>query len=185
MVENEVERVPTAEAPATTSPALGEEDDSIDLAEVFHRLRRGKRTILKIAFAVFAIATAIAFLLPFRYTSTTSFIPPANISSGNSMASLVEGQLSSLGAGDILGGVKNPGDLYSGILKSRSIADELIHEFHLMDVYRVKKESQAENILTASTDVSVDTKSSIVTVYVTSKSPQLAHDLASGYMDAL
>ena len=126
MVENEVERVPTAEAPATTSPTLGEEDDTIDLVEVFHRLRRGKRTILTTTFAVFAIATAVAFLLPFRYTSTTSFIPPANIGSGNSMASLVEGQLSAMGAGDLLGSIKNPGDLYAGILKSHSIADALI-----------------------------------------------------------
>jgi uncharacterized protein involved in exopolysaccharide biosynthesis len=185
MVENEVERVPTAEAPATTSPALGEEDDSIDLVEVFHRLRRGKRTILTTTFAVFAIATAVAFLLPFRYTSTTSFIPPANIGSGNSMASLVEGQLSAMGAGDLFGSIKNPGDLYAGILKSHAVASELIKRYDLMRVYKVKKESQAEKILASSTAITLDTKSPIVSVDVTAMSPALAHDLASAYMDAL
>jgi len=101
------------------------------------------------------------------------------------MASALAGQLSALGAGDLVGGVKNPGDLYSGILKSRSIASGLVKQFDLMHVYRVKKESQAERILGSSTDVTVDVKSTIVTVGVTAKSPSLAHDLANAYMDAL
>jgi capsule polysaccharide export protein KpsE/RkpR len=101
------------------------------------------------------------------------------------MASALAGQLSALGGGDLLGGVKNPGDLYSGILRSRSIASELVKRFDLMSVYHVKKESQAEKVLGSSTDVTVDIKSSIVTVDVTAKSPVLAHDLASAYMDAL
>ncbi len=71
-----------------------------------------RRTFLKIALVTFLIATVIAFLLPFRYTSTTSFVPPM-MSSSSSMASMVVGQLSALGAGDLLG-QKNPGELYSG-----------------------------------------------------------------------
>jgi uncharacterized protein involved in exopolysaccharide biosynthesis len=49
----------------------------------------------------------------------------------------------------------------------------------------VKKESLAEKELGSSTVIEVDPKSAIVTVSVTAKSPQLAHDLASAYMDAL
>jgi uncharacterized protein involved in exopolysaccharide biosynthesis len=132
----------------------------------------------------FALATVVAFLLPFQYTSAVSFIPP-NLNNSSSMASALAGQLSALGAGDLVGGVKNPGDLYAGILRSRSVTGELVKQFDLMHVYRVKKESQAEKILDSSTDVTVDMKSSIVTVGVTAKSPVLAHDLASAYMDAL
>ena len=184
MAESGIDRTDMAESHADASSAVEEEESSIDLVALFQTLRRGKWTIFGVSFGVFAIATVYAFLLPFQYTSAVSFIPP-NLNGSSSMASALAGQLSALGAGDLVGGVKNPGDLYSGILKSRSIASELVKQFDLMHVYRVKKESQAENILAASTDVSVDTKSSIVTVYVTSKSPQLAHDLASGYMDAL
>jgi capsule polysaccharide export protein KpsE/RkpR len=101
------------------------------------------------------------------------------------MASIVSGQLSAIGAGDLLGGIKSPGDLYAGILKSHSIAEDLIKRFDLMHVYKVQKESQAEKTLNSNTNVEVDTKSSIVTVEVMAKSPQLAHDLANGYMDAL
>jgi uncharacterized protein involved in exopolysaccharide biosynthesis len=60
-----------------------------------------------------------------------------------------------------------------------------VQRFNLKQVYKVKKESQAEKELEANTGVTVDAKSTIVTVDVTDKSPQLAHDLANAYMDAL
>jgi uncharacterized protein involved in exopolysaccharide biosynthesis len=101
------------------------------------------------------------------------------------MASALAGQLSALGAGDLVGGGKNSGDLYAGILRSRSVGTELVKRFDLMRVYRVKKESQAEKMLGSNTAVAVDMKSSIVTVDVTDKSPTLAHDIANAYMDAL
>jgi uncharacterized protein involved in exopolysaccharide biosynthesis len=161
-----------------------EEEDFIDLASIFRALRRGKWTIVRLSVGFFVIATIVAFLLPFRYTSTVSFIPP-NLSNGNSAASMVAGQLSALGAGDILGGGRNSGDLYAGILKSRSIASELVEHFDLMRVYGVKKESQAEKALDSATTIAVDPKSSIVTVGVTANSPALARDLANAYMEAL
>ena len=184
MDASEMEPVTRVEQYPNTSSILEEEEDSIDLIGLVQTLRRGKKTILRATFGVFAIVTAVAFLLPFRYTSSVSFIPPS--SNGNSsMASALAGQLSAFGAGDLLGGIKNPGDLYAGILKSRSIASELVKSFHLMDVYKVKKESKAENALGANTAVSVDVKSSIVTVEVTDKNPGRAQELANAYMDAL
>lgn len=184
MAENEMDRAGTAEPYTNTLPTVREEEDSVDLTALVQALRRGKRTIFGATLAAFAIATVVAFLLPFRYTSVVSFIPP-NLNNSSSMASIVGGQLSALGAGDVLGGMRNPGDLYSGILRSRSIADELINRFDLMHVFGVKKVSQAEAILGSSTVVAADAKTLIVTVEVTARSPELAHDLASAYMDAL
>jgi len=185
MAESEMDQIATAGRYVNASSTMTDEENSIDVAELFQRLRRGKRTILGATFAIFAIAALVAYLLPPGYTSTTSFVPPANAGSGSSMASIVSGQLSAIGAGDLLGGIKSPGDLYAGILRSHSIAEDLIKRFDLMHVYKVQKESQAEKTLNSNTNVEVDTKSSIVTVEVMAKSPQLAHDLANGYMDAL
>jgi uncharacterized protein involved in exopolysaccharide biosynthesis len=184
MAENAENHVGIAESCGNASPAVEEEESSIDFVALFRTLRRGKKTIFRVTLGCFAIATLIAFVLPFQYTSAVSFIPP-NLNGSSSMASALAGQLSALGAGDLVGGVKNPGDLYSGILRSRSIASELVKRFDLMHVYRVKKESQAEKELASNTDVTLDIKSSIVTVDVTAKSPALAHDLANAYMDAL
>jgi uncharacterized protein involved in exopolysaccharide biosynthesis len=184
MSENEMDRMAEAEPCEEALPAMQEDADSVDLAALLHTLHLGKNMILGTSLTVFGIATLVAFLLPFRYTSSVSFIPP-NISNGNSIASAIGVQLSALGGGDLPGGIKSTGDLYAGILKSRSIADELIVRCHLMDVFKAKKQSQAEKMLASATVVAVDAKSSIVTVEVTANSPQLAQELAGDYMDAL
>jgi tyrosine-protein kinase Etk/Wzc len=184
MVESELDRVGAAEPYANTVPIAEEEENSIDLVELFQTLHRGRKAIFRVTLGVFAIATAVAFFLPPRYTSTVSFVPPTTNSS-SSMTSAVAGQLAALGGGDLLGAVKNPGDLYAGILRSRSIASRLVKQFDLMSVYRVSRESVAEKTLASNTDIAVDMKSSIVTVNVTAKSPTLAHDIARAFMDAL
>ena len=184
MAQSAIDRTDVAESYANASPAMAEEESSIDLIALFDSLRRNIRTIFGISLGVFAIATIVAFLLPVRYTSSASFIPP-NVNPSSSIASAVAGQLSALSAGDLLGGGKNSGDLYAGILQSRSIAGELVKRFDLMHVYGVKKESEAEAKLSSRTSVAADQKSSIVTISVSDKSPGLAHDLANAYMEAL
>ena len=183
MVEGETDRVGTAESYASAFVPL-EEEISVDWRGFFQVFYSGRWTIVNVSLAACVMATIVAFLIPLRYTSTTSFIPPT-LGNGSSMASALAGQLSALGAGDVFGGMKSPGDLYAGILKSRSIANELVKRFDLMRVYKVKKESQAEKELGLSTVVQVDPKTTIVTVGVTASSPSLAHDLAFAYMDAL
>ena len=54
-----------------------------------------------------------------------------------------------------------------------------------MQVYRVKKESEAKKELDSATSVTVDQKSTIVTVGVTDRSPARAQELADAYMVAL
>jgi uncharacterized protein involved in exopolysaccharide biosynthesis len=184
MTEEAIDGAGRAEFDANAPAYREEEETSIDLVVLFQMLRQGKMTILAVSLGVFVIVTVYAFLLPFRYTSTVSFIPPSG-SSGSSMASRLAGQLSAFGAGDLLGGVKNSGELYAGILRSRSVAGELVKRFDLTHVYGVKKASLAENILNSNMTINVDSKSTIVTVDVTAKSPALAHDLASAYMDVL
>jgi tyrosine-protein kinase Etk/Wzc len=169
---------------AETYANVEEEESSINFSALFHTLLRGRKTVAGITLVVFAVATAIAFLLPPMFTSTVSFVPP-NVSSSSSIASALAGQLSALGGGDLLGSGKSSGELYAGILRSRSVAGDLVKRFDLMRFYGVKKESQAESLLDSSTTISIDVKSSIITLSVTDKSPAHAHDLASAYMDAL
>jgi tyrosine-protein kinase Etk/Wzc len=185
MAESEIDYAGTMESGATAVPILDEDESSIDLVALLQALRRGKRTVLRIALTTFVLATVIAFLLTPRYTSTISFIPPALNSGNSSMAAALAGQLSAVGGLDMLGAGKTSGDLYAGILESRSIASELVKRFDMMRVYKVKRESQAEKALVDNTTVIVDVKSTIVTLSVTDESPERARDLANAYMDAL
>lgn len=160
-----------------------EESRSIDIAALLRILWEGRRVICVLSLAVFAAATLVAFLLPFQFTAVASFIPPTTGAS-NSMATMLAGQLSMLGASDLLG-VKSPGDLYSGILRSRSIAEQLVDENNLKSVYKVKKESQAEKLLDSATQITVDPKTSIVSIAVTDRSPERAQKLDNDYLSAL
>jgi tyrosine-protein kinase Etk/Wzc len=169
---------------ADVSLSAGEGEDSVDLIELLQRLYREKRTIFATSVASFVVATICAFLLPIQYTSTVSFVPP-NGGSGGAMAAALAGQLSAAGAGELLGSVKNPGDLYAGILGSRWIASTIVRRFDLMHLYKVKKESQAEKQLASNTAVTIDAKSTIVTLSVSDKDPILAQKMANAYMDAL
>jgi tyrosine-protein kinase Etk/Wzc len=172
--ENAVSTMPFEEGPLST------------LGAILRKLYLGWKTILVSILAGVAIATTIAFLMPPTYTAEASFIPPTSVSS--STAAMLLGQFSqfaSLTGGGGSVGMTTPGQLYVGILKSRLIADKLIERFGLMSVYRVKKESQAEKILSKNSEFVVGLKDSIVTVRVTDKSPTRARDIAKAYLDLL
>jgi len=183
----EVDRTVYGDRDASLGSSLKEDGNPpVDLIALYQVLRAGRREIGMVAAAAFAIAVLVAFVLPARYTSAVSFIPPS-LSGSSSLASAMLGQIPMLagGAGDLMGGLKNPGDVYAGILDSRTVLDNLVKQFDLLRVYKVKKQSDADKILASFTKVTVDPKSSIVSLEVTARSPQLAHDLASAYMNEL
>jgi tyrosine-protein kinase Etk/Wzc len=158
--------------------------DSVSLVSVLQTLRRKSRLVGIVTLTTFVIVSAIAFLLPATYTAAASFIPPQSNSGGlSSLAS----QLSSIGvgAGAVLGAVKNSGDLYVGILGSHTIAATLVSRFHLMEIYKVKKESKAIARLASRSNFEAGVRDGIITIKVTDRSPQRARDLANGYMEEL
>ncbi|SFS10965.1 Uncharacterized protein involved in exopolysaccharide biosynthesis [Granulicella pectinivorans] len=157
-------------------------DAEINLADVFATLNRARWTVARSTLSLLLISVVTAFALPVQYASIAQFIPPSN---GSSASSALAGQLSALAPAGLLGAVKSSGDLYAGILKSRSIADELVRQFNLREVYGVKRDSDAVKRLGSHTAVLVGMKDTIITLTVTDKSPERARDLANAYLDAL
>jgi tyrosine-protein kinase Etk/Wzc len=147
-------------------------------------LWRGRKTIFLGGVSAFVLATILAFVLPFTYTATATFLPPGT-NTGGSSAGAIMGQLSGLGGASSLLGGKSQADLFVGLLKSQSVAHALIQRFDLKNVYKIKKESGAAKVLTSNSLFDADSKSSIIKIEVTDKSPQRACDLANGYLQAL
>jgi uncharacterized protein involved in exopolysaccharide biosynthesis len=182
-------RAATAVSYEDASPEMDDEEESIDVAALLQAILRGKRSIFASTLVFFLAATAVAFLIPAKYTSSTTVIPPS-LGGSSSIASAVAGQVSSaLGAGAadlITGGAgKSSSDLFIGVLRSRSVASEMVKRFDLMHVYKAKRESQAEKTLNSNADVIADSKSPLVTIEVTASSPALAHDMADAYVDVV
>jgi len=82
-------------------------------------------------------------------------------------------------------GLKSTSDLLVGVLSSRTVEDKLIQKFDLRKVYGARRMEDARKALAASTDVSVDRKSQIITITVTDDSPQRATAMAQAYVEEL
>jgi tyrosine-protein kinase Etk/Wzc len=164
--------------------ATAEETDMLDLLIV---LARHKGLIIRVTLASAVIAALVSLLLPNRYTATTKILPPQQAASASSM---LMNQIGGSGMGSLAAlagstlGLKNPSDIYIGILKSRSIADDLISKFELMHVYRDKRLSDTRKDLADKTDV-VAEKEGLISISVDDKDPKRAAAMANTYVDEL
>jgi uncharacterized protein involved in exopolysaccharide biosynthesis len=164
--------------------ASGQEVSLLDMLIV---LAKRKRLIAGTTVAAALLALIVCFLIPDRYKATATLLPPQQ---QQSLASTMASQLSSgvavIGAlaGKDLGGLKNPSDLYVGLLKSRSVADALVQRFALMDVYHRKQLSDARSRLEKATEIEA-AKNGFITVSVEDKDRKRAAAIANGYVEEL
>lgn len=163
------------------SAAKEEEISLLDLAIV---LVRGRYGILRVVLITTLVGVVVSFLLPTKYTATTSILPPQQT---NSAGSALLSQLGSLGSmasfseGGL--GLKNPNDLQVALLKSRTVEDAMINRFHLVDLFHAKRMSDAENKLEHVVDIESSAKDPLIRISVTDRDPRRAADLANGYVN--
>src|SRR6266849_2072077 len=161
-------------------------DDEISLLDLLIVLAKHKRTVLGIPFVVAIAAVIISLLIPNIYTGTTRILPPQqSASAASALLSQLGGQLGGFAgaAGGALG-IRNPNDLYVGMLKSRTVADNLIARFDLTKIYEQELQSGTRNILQNNTTITAG-GDGIITIDVDDKDPKRAADLANAYVDEL
>lgn len=162
------------------------QESSIDGMSILLLLASYWRRILIVTLVGLALGVAAAFLLKPVYTAEAIILPPQQQQSSVSSLLGSLGSIAALGGGG--GGasslLKNPADMYIGILKSRTIADELIAQFHLKDIYHSKTLSGTRASLEKHTDFESG-KDSLIHISVKDHSPERASDIANGYVDAL
>ena len=133
-----------------------------------------------------ATFTAIAFLLPPRYTTTTRLMPPDQAGQGLATMVAALGKSTELGSlGTELFGVKTSGDLFIGVMKSQTVENAVIDKFDLRKAYGEKRYEDARRRLEDRTDITSDRKSGIITVRVSDRSPQRAADMGKEYVEQL
>ena len=170
----------TENTQATAEYEDGEEEISLlDLAIV---LAKHKKMVLGFPLVVAILAVIYALLLPSIYTATTKILPPQQ---GQSAASAMMAQLGSIaGLAGGAAGIKNPADLYVGMLKSRTIADNLIKRFDLNAVFESKYQSNTRKAIEAKTAITAG-KDGIITIEFDDKDPKRAADIANAYVEEL
>jgi uncharacterized protein involved in exopolysaccharide biosynthesis len=160
----------------------GDEDD-IDLLALAIIMAKQKKLIVGLPLLVALVTAMVAMVLPDIYTATTKILPPQQTPSASSV---IVSQIGNLAAG-VGGGVaalKNPNDLYIGMLKSRTVADNLIQRFDLKKRYDTRYMEQARKKLEAVTTISSG-RDSIITIQTDDEDPKFAAELANAYVEEL
>jgi tyrosine-protein kinase Etk/Wzc len=128
------------------------------------------------------VAVGLSLLLPNIYRAGTTLLPPQQGQSGAAALLSQLGGASSLVAG--AAGIKNPGDIYVGMLKSRTVADRMITRFDLLKVYQTSSLEVARSQLAANTIVNAG-KDGMITIEVDGMDRLAVAPLANGYVDEL
>lgn len=148
-------------------------------------LSRRKHIVLRTTLAAAILSAIVSLLLPNRYTATANILPPQQ---SPSLAASMIGQLGSLGPIAAMAqkdlGLKNPNDLYVGMLRSRTAEDALIRRFDLLRVYRDKKMSDGRRDLENASSIVLG-KEGFVTISVEDKDRSRAPQIANAYVEQL
>ena len=154
----------------------------IDGIEVMLILSQRKKTILQVTLAVAVVTAVIMFLTPNSYTGKATIVPAQE---KQSSLSAMLGQLGSIaGLSETDLGLRDPEDLFKGMLHSRTIQDRLIDQFDLRKVYNVKRYEDARKKLESRSDIVAD-KEGMISITVEDRDPTRAAAMANSYVDQL
>jgi len=159
----------------------------ISLTDALGTLVRRIRMIAAVSVAAAAIAAAVVMLLPVYYSAEAVILPPQP---DQPVQSMLMGSLSGLSGLGLLGGAggaalfRNPGEMYVGLLKSRTVANLLIARFHLKSLYRAKTMVDTRKRLASRTAIETG-KDMLIHVRVEDADPARAAAMANAYVDEL
>ncbi len=148
-----------------------------------------RRRLARVTAIAFIVSLCIAFVIPKRYKSVASIMPPDQQSSGAMMLAALASHSGSLGglgslAGSLLGGHTTTA-LFVNLLHSSTVSGHLIDRFNLQHVYRKRYRIDTAKHLAHRTSITEDKKSGVITIAVEDEGPLRARDLAQGYLDEL
>jgi tyrosine-protein kinase Etk/Wzc len=150
--------------------------------ELLAELLRNAKTLLIAGGVGALLATVIVLLMPNIYTGRTRLLPPQQ---SQSVANMMLGQLGPLAGmvGKDLN-VKNTNETYVAILKSRTVADGLVEQFHLETRYNVSSRLRAIERLEKNSRITLN-RDNTIDVEVEDRDPSVAAQIANGYVDGL
>src|SRR5712691_1680118 len=161
-------------------------DSDVGLLDLLIIVAKHKWIVLGVPFIAAIGAAIISLLLPNVFTGTTRILPPQQ------SASAASALLNQLGGaiGGVAGatggalGIRNPNDLYVGMLRSRTVADNLISRFELGKVYGEDRLSDARKRLEKETTITAG-RDGIITIEVEDRDSKRAAEIANAYVEEL
>jgi tyrosine-protein kinase Etk/Wzc len=164
-----------------SSPNLSE-DDEISLLDLLQVIVENLRLLVFGSLIVGLIALGITYLIPPTFTATTKIMPPQQQQS--SAAALLQNLGALGGLAGAATGIKNPNDQYLAFMHSRTVQDNLLKRFKLMERYNEKLSDDARKELSKNVRISSG-KDGLITISADDKEPVFAADLANAHVSQL
>ena len=160
------------------------DDDEINLMDIMLVIAKYNRFIMAFTAVSIVLALIYVMLQPFSYTAKTVILPPQT-KSDSSMGALL-GNLGGLNAmpGVSSLGLNNPTDTFVGMLKSRSLADQVIAKLNLQKLYKAKTMTQTRQTLSGSTKITAG-KDGFIIIEYTHSDPVIAAEIANTFVNEL
>lgn len=159
--------------------------EEISLLDLLIVVVRHRWLIFKVTACTIGAAIILSLILPIKYTAMTSILPPQQGSSAGSalMAQLSSGlgSVASLAGGSL--GLKNPNDLQVAMLKSRTVEDAMVDRFHLVDLFKLKHQSDARKKFEKIADIDNGAKDGLIRISITDPDPNRAAEMANAYVE--
>lgn len=156
--------------------------DAYSLMPVLLPLVQAKWLLVGVPFVVsFCVLLHGIFSTPY-YKASTRVLPPQYNQNTISRGLIAMGGESALGNSAL--NLKNPTDLFVGILRSRTILDGVIESHDLLKHYNAKDMDSARQLLESRTDINSG-KDGIVEISVEDSDPVQAAQLANAYVREL
>jgi uncharacterized protein involved in exopolysaccharide biosynthesis len=163
------------------------EELEISFSELGSTLSRRKKTLVWVVLTTAAVSAVVASLIPAQYTAEAVILTPQQAQpSLSAMTQLAGGGATGLAGLSLLSGfgLRNPSDLYVGILESRTISDALVKRFNLQQVYGEEYLQKARKRLARRTSINSG-KDTLIHIQVDDRDPKRAAQLANAYVEEL
>jgi uncharacterized protein involved in exopolysaccharide biosynthesis len=174
------EETPTLDPQSTSHDVEG---DRINLLDLLIVLAKHKKLVLGLPAGAAIVAAIVSLLLPNIYTATTKILPPQPSQSATTALLAQFGALMGGGAATPLA-FRNPNDLYVGMLKSRTVADNLIARFDLQKLFDENTMVETRRELARRTSI-LSGRDGIITIDFEDMDPKRAAAVANGYVEEL
>lgn len=160
--------------------------DEISLLDIAIVLSKHKRIVLGLPLLAGFVSLCIALLLPETFTATARILPPQQKeSAAAAVLGIIAGGTGGLPATTTQAlGIRNPNELYAGILRGQTVADRLIERFGLKQLYEAKTVVDARKSLEDVTHITAG-KDGLIAVEVDDHDPARAAAMANAYIEEL
>ncbi|MCH6558376.1 MAG: hypothetical protein IH803_09195 [Nitrospirae bacterium] len=165
-------------------PAQGGFDDEVNLLDYWRVIWKRRWLIGGLCVAAVLTAMVVSLQMPKIYESTATLLPQFDSKQGGGLGALLAASGAQSFGISLPGMPATPTDIFVAMLKSRTMADDVIKQFNLFELYEAKTMQGARKALEGQTKIKVS-KEKVIKITVESEDPQLAADIANFYVTKL